>query len=118
MSPRYSYQLHNAHRRPPYAHPLQELQEVEAEEVEVEEEEQTSNLHPTSDSAETPLKYSREKERKQTASSLNSNAITLISSISGTERGEVRGVFWTDSGPCHVTHVRLLIRRTDDSQAD
>ena len=33
----------------------------------------------------------------------------LISSISGTERGEVRGVFWTDSGPCHVTHVGLLI---------
>ena len=42
----------------------------------------------------------------------------VISSISGMERGEVRGVFWTDSGPCHVTHVRLLIRRTDDLQAD
>ena len=27
----------------------------------------------------------------------------LISSISGTERGEDQGVFWTDSGPCHVT---------------
>ena len=44
--------------------------------------------------------------------------VKLISSISGTERGEVRGVFWTDSGPCHVTHARLFIRRTDDSQAD
>ena len=42
----------------------------------------------------------------------------VISSISGTERGEVRGVFRTDSGPCHVTHVRLLMRRADDSQAD
>ena len=36
MSLRYSYQLHNAHQHPPYAHPLQELQEeaVEAEAVE------------------------------------------------------------------------------------
>ena len=42
MSPQYSYQLHNAHQHPPYAHPLQEPQEaveavaVEAVEVEVE----------------------------------------------------------------------------------
>ena len=42
----------------------------------------------------------------------------MISSISGTERGEDLGVFWTDSGPCHVTHVLLLIQRTGDSQAD
>ena len=42
----------------------------------------------------------------------------MISSISGTERGEDLGVFWTDSGPRQVTHVRLLTRRTDDSQAD
>ena len=42
MSLRYSYQLHNAHQHPPYAHILQELQAEEAEEaveaVEVEEE--------------------------------------------------------------------------------
>ena len=93
MSLRYSYQLHNAHRRPLYAHPLQEPQEeveeaeeeveeeVEEEAVEeaaeeaVEEEEQIPKPHLTSDSAETPLKYSREKERRQTASSPNSNAI-------------------------------------------
>ena len=72
-------------------HPLQELQEeeeaeVEAEgeaEVEAEEEveeeaeadKQTTLLCPTSDSAETLLRYSQEKERKQTASSPNSNAI-------------------------------------------
>ena len=92
MSLRYSYQLHNAHQRPLYAHLLQELQEeVEAEEVEAEEEaeeeveeeaeeeaveeEQIPKPHLTSDSAETPLRYSREKERRQTASSPNSNAI-------------------------------------------
>ena len=61
--------------------------EVEAEEeVEVEEEaeqeaeqeeeadKQTTLLYPTSDSAETLPRYSQEKERKQTASSPNSNA--------------------------------------------
>jgi hypothetical protein len=53
--------------------------EVEAEEeaeaeVEAEEEAQTILPCPTSDSAEIPPKYSREKERKQTASSPNSNA--------------------------------------------
>jgi hypothetical protein len=84
MSPQYSYQPHNAHRRPLHAHPLQEPQveaeeveaeEVEAEEVEVEEEEEAEERIPlTSDYVETPPRYSREKERKQTASSPNSNA--------------------------------------------
>ena len=104
---RYSYQLHNAHQRPLYAHPPQELQveaeEVEAEEVEAEEEaeeveaeeeaeeEQILRPHLTSDSAETPLKYSQEIEKRQTASSPNSNAtIWPISefqnSIPGSER--------------------------------
>ena len=37
MSLQYSYQPHNAHRHPPCAHPLQELQvEVEAVEAEAE----------------------------------------------------------------------------------
>ena len=86
MSLRYSYQLHNAHQHPPCAHPLQELQveaaeveaaeeeaaEVEAEEAEQEEADKQTLL--TSDSAEILPKYSREKERKQTASSPNSNA--------------------------------------------
>ena len=53
----------------------EEAEEAE-EEAEVEEEEQIPKPHLTSGSAETPLKYSREKERKQTASSPNSNAIT------------------------------------------
>ena len=107
---RYSYQLHNAHQRPLHAHLLQELQveaeEVEAEEVEAEEveaeveaeeeaeeveEEQIPKTHLTSDSAETPLKYLREKERRQIASSPNSNAITwpisgFQNSIPGSER--------------------------------
>ena len=106
---RYSYQLHNAHRRPLYAHLLQEPQEaveeeaeeVEAEEVEaveeeaeeeaVEVEEQIPKPHLTSDSAETPLKYSREKEKRQTASSPNSNATIwptseFQNSIPGSER--------------------------------
>ena len=88
MSLQYSYQLHNAHQHPPYAHPLQELQEVEAEEVEAEEveaeeveaeeeaeqEEADKQTPLTSDSAETLLRYSQEKEKKQTASSPNSNA--------------------------------------------
>ena len=95
MSPRYSYQPHNAHQHPPYAHLLQELQEeeaveveaveveaveveaveVEAEEAEAEQEAEADKRTPlTSDSAETLLKYSREKEKKQTASSPNSNA--------------------------------------------
>ena len=55
--------------------------EVEAEaeveeEAEVEVEERTLLLCLASDSAEIPPKYSREKERKQTASSPNSNATT------------------------------------------
>ena len=90
MSPRYSYQLHSAHRHPLHARPLQEPQEEAEEEVEeaeeaaeeaeeaeeVEEvEEQTLLPCPASDSAEIPPKYSQEKEKKQTASSLNSNAI-------------------------------------------
>ena len=89
MSLRYSYQLHNAPQHLPYAHLLQELQEaveaeaveaeaVEAEAVEAEEEaewEEADKQTPlTSDSAETLQRYSREKERKQIASSLNSNA--------------------------------------------
>ena len=55
-----------------------EVAEAEAEvaEAEEEEEEQTPLLPPASDYAEIPMKYSREKERKQTASSPNSNAIT------------------------------------------
>ena len=68
-------------------HLLQEVAEEEAEvaeeEVEVVEEEEeaeedkrTLQPHPTSDSAETPQKYSPEIEKKQTASSLNSNATT------------------------------------------
>ena len=74
MSPQYSYQLHNAHQHPLHAHPLQELQEAEEAE-EAEADKQTTLLCPTSDSAETLPRYSQEKERKQTASSLNSNAI-------------------------------------------
>jgi hypothetical protein len=69
-------------------HPLQELQEAEEaeaeeEEAEVEEaeaEEVALQQIPlpcqTSDSAEIPPKYSQEKERKQIASSPNSNATT------------------------------------------
>ena len=58
----------------------EEVEEVEAEveveevEAEVEADKQTTPHHPVSDSAETLQKYSQEKERKQTASSLNSNA--------------------------------------------
>ena len=86
MSLQYSYQLHNAPQHLPYAHLLQELQEeaeeaVEAEEAEEEveveqeaEQEEADKQTPlTSDSAEILLKYSQEKERKQTASSPNSN---------------------------------------------
>ena len=55
-----------------------EVEEVEAEEVEAEEEEEEAEEEKqtplTSDSAETLPKYSREKERRQTASSPNSNA--------------------------------------------
>ena len=68
----------------------EEVEEVE-EEVEAEEEGQTPKTHLTSDSAETPLKYSREKEKRQTASSPNSNATTWPisesqNSIPGSER--------------------------------
>ena len=77
---RYSYQPHNAHRHPLHARPHQELQEeveeVEEAEQEAEADKQTPLPCLTSDSAEIPLKYSREKERKRTASSLNSNATT------------------------------------------
>ena len=49
--------------------------EVEAEEaVEAEQEEADKQTPLTSNSVEILLKYSREKERKQTASSLNLNA--------------------------------------------
>ena len=91
MSLRYSYQLHNALQRLPYAHLLQveaeeveaeeveaeevEAEEVEAEAVEAEEEEEADKRTPlTSDSAEILPRYSQEKGRKQTASSPNSNA--------------------------------------------
>ena len=53
--------------------------EAEAEEQEVEAEEADKQIPKprlTSDSAEILPKYSQEKERKQTASSPNSNAIT------------------------------------------
>ena len=56
-----------------------EAEEVEVEEVEAEAEEADKQIPKprlTSDSAETLPKYSQEKERKQTASSPNSNAIT------------------------------------------
>ena len=103
MSLRYSYQLHNARQHPPCVHLLQELQEeveeeaeaveaeaveaeaveaeaveaeAEVEEVEVEAEEADQQTPLTSDSAETLPRYSQEKERKQTASSPNSNATT------------------------------------------
>ena len=48
------------------------VEAVEAEAVE----EADKQTPPTSDSAETPLKYLREKEKKQTASSPNSNVTT------------------------------------------
>ena len=54
-------------------------EEAEAEEVEAEAEEADKQIPKprlTSDSVEIPPKYSQEKERKQTASSPNSNAIT------------------------------------------
>jgi hypothetical protein len=59
-------------------HPRQELQaeEAEVEEAEAETEEEEEQTLLTSDSAETLLKYSQEKERRWTTSSLNSNAIT------------------------------------------
>ena len=90
MSLRYSYQPHSAHQRPLCARPLQEPQEeaeeaeeaVEAAEaveaveaVEAEEEEEDKQTPLISDSAETLPKYSREKEKRQIASSPNSNAI-------------------------------------------
>ena len=56
--------------------PLQEPQEEEAEEeAEEAEEEQTLLPRLASDSAEILPKYSQEKEKEQTASSPNSNAI-------------------------------------------
>ena len=55
----------------------EEVEEVEAEEVEAEEvDKQIPKPRLTSDSAETPLKYSQEREKRQTASSHNSNATT------------------------------------------
>ena len=63
-----------------------EAEEVEAEEVEAEEvgaeeaaqeEDKQTPLQPLlSDSAETPQKYSQEKEKRRTASSPNSNTTT------------------------------------------
>ena len=57
---------------------------MEAEEVEAEEEEDKQIPKPrlTSDSAETPLKYSQEREKRQIASSHNSNATTWPTSES------------------------------------
>ena len=56
---------------------------VEAVEEEAVEQEEADKQTPlTSDSAEILLKYSREKERKQTASFLNSNATTWPTSES------------------------------------
>ena len=56
---------------------VEEAEEVEEEEAEVEEAgEQTPLPCLASDSVETPPKYSQEKEKKQTAFSPNSNAIT------------------------------------------
>ena len=77
MSLKYSYQPHNVRQHPLHVHPLQEPQEEAEEEAEeeVEADKQTTPPCPTSDSAETLLRYSQEKERKQTASSPNSNAI-------------------------------------------
>ena len=62
------------------AEEAEEEQEAEAEEEaeeeqEAEAEEETPPHYPASDSVETPLKYSQEKEKKQTASSLNSDVI-------------------------------------------
>ena len=48
----------------------------EAEEVEAEEDKQIPKPRLTSDSAEIPPKYSQEREKRQTASSRNSNATT------------------------------------------
>ena len=50
--------------------------EEEAEEAEEEVDKQIPKPRLTSDSAETPLKYSREREKRQIASSHNSNATT------------------------------------------
>ncbi|KAH9986044.1 hypothetical protein BJV77DRAFT_1071175 [Russula vinacea] len=79
-------------------------EEVEAEEVEAEEEEvqmqeaedkQTLQQHPTSDSAETLQKYSQEIERRQTASSPNSNGtIWPISESQNSTPGSERAVDW------------------------
>ena len=52
----------------------EEAEEVEAEEVEVDKQIPKSRL--TSGSAETLPKYSQEREKRQTASSRNSNATT------------------------------------------
>jgi hypothetical protein len=64
----------------------EEEAEVEAEEAEAEEAEEAVEADKqtplTFDSAEIPLKYSREKEKKQTASSPNSNVITWPTSES------------------------------------
>ena len=85
-----------------------EEEEVEAEEEEVEaEEEEVDKQIPkprlTSDSVETPLKYSQEREKKQIASSHNSNAITWPTSESqnstpGSERS---------SSPAPTSKARL-----------
>ena len=63
---------------------VEEVVEVVVEEVAEEdnplqaeeEDKQTLRQHPTSDSAETPQKYSQEIEKRQTTSSPNSNATT------------------------------------------
>ena len=68
----------------------EEAAEVEAAEVEAaeeaaeeeEEDKQTPKTRLTSDSAETPRRYSQERGRKQIASSHNSNVITWPTSES------------------------------------
>ena len=81
MSLLYSY--HHLHQHAHLHHLRVHLPQVEEEVVEEEdnppqavegEDKQTPQQHPTSDSAETPQKYSREIEKKQIASSPSSNA--------------------------------------------
>ena len=84
----YHHPHQRIHLRPPHVHPLQ-VEEV-VEEV-AEEDKQTLQQRPASDSVETLQRYSQEIERKQTASSPNSNDTTWPisesqSSTPGSER--------------------------------
>ena len=65
----------------------EEVEEAEVEEAveeaeQQEEDKQIPQPHPVSDSAGTPPKYSQETEKRQTASSPNSDAITWPTSAS------------------------------------